>query len=136
MGAYEFTPDLATGNVMIDSQHKQLIKAIDDLITACSGGKGGDKLEPTLKFLSDYTNKHFGDEEKLQLQYKYPDCANHKKLHDGFKQSVKDLGDQLRKEGPTVVLIGKVNTKIGSWLITHIKREDVKVAAHIKASGG
>ncbi|MDR0935427.1 MAG: hemerythrin family protein [Oscillospiraceae bacterium] len=134
--AYTFTPDLVTGNNMIDSQHKELIKAIDDLLNACNGGKGRAQLEPTLKFLSDYTNKHFGDEEKLQQQYKYPDCVNHKKLHDGFKQSVRILGDELRKDGPTVPLVGKVNAQIGGWLITHIKREDVKVAAHVKAAGG
>jgi hemerythrin len=136
MGVYAFTPDLATGNNMIDSQHKELIKAIDDLLTACNSGQGRAQLEPTLKFLSDYTAKHFGDEEALQLQYKYPDFANHKCLHEGFKQVVKDLGAQLCKEGPTITLVGKVNSEIGGWLIKHIKREDVKVAAHIKAGGG
>jgi hemerythrin len=133
---YTFTPDLVTGNNLIDSQHKELIKAIDDLINACNSGKGRSQLEPTLKFLSDYTNKHFGDEEKLQQQYKYPDYVNHKKLHDGFKLTVKNLSDELRKEGATVPLVGKVNAQIGGWLITHIKREDVKVAAHIKTVGG
>ncbi|GHV31533.1 hypothetical protein FACS18949_00230 [Clostridia bacterium] len=136
MGAYTFTPDLITGNMMIDTQHKELIKAIDALMTACNSGHGRAQLEPTLKFLADYTGKHFGDEEALQRRYNYPDCVNHKKLHDAFKLTVKTLGDQLCKEGATVVLVGKVNAEIGGWLITHIKREDVKVAAHVKAHGG
>ena len=34
--AYQFTKDLETGNALIDSQHKQLIQAINDLLDACS----------------------------------------------------------------------------------------------------
>ncbi|MEG0542614.1 MAG: hemerythrin, partial [Angelakisella sp.] len=34
--AYQFTKDLETGNPTIDTQHKQLIQAINDLLTAWS----------------------------------------------------------------------------------------------------
>ncbi|MDR1603549.1 MAG: bacteriohemerythrin [Gracilibacteraceae bacterium] len=129
---YEWTKDLETGHALIDTQHRQLIKAINDLLAACAGGKGRAALDGTLDFLARYTEKHFGDEEKLQLQFKYPDYKNHKKLHDGFKAVVADLAKQLRAEGPTVMLVGKVNASIAGWLINHIKREDVKVAVHIR----
>ncbi|MDR0919217.1 MAG: hemerythrin family protein [Oscillospiraceae bacterium] len=129
--AYTFTPDLITGNAMIDSQHKELIKAINDLMVACSEGKGRAALDPTINFLKDYTAKHFGDEEQLQLKANYPDYANHKKLHDGFKAVVADLGNKLQREGATIVLVGQVNSNIGGWLLNHIKKEDVKVAKHI-----
>jgi hemerythrin-like metal-binding protein len=128
---YKWTPDLETGHELIDSQHKELIKALADLVDACSTGKGRAVLESTLDFLADYTAKHFGDEEALQLEYKYPDYPNHKKLHEGFKKVVANLGRQLKAEGATISLVGKVNTQIGGWLVNHIKREDTKVAAHL-----
>lgn len=131
--AYTFTKDLETGNAMIDSQHRQLIDAINGLLAACSQGKGRQEIEKTTKFLQDYTAKHFGDEEKLQIQSRYPDYQNHKKYHEGFKQVVRDISAQLAQEGPTVALVGKVNTSIGGWLLNHIKKEDVKVAAHIRS---
>jgi hemerythrin len=118
---------------MIDTQHKQLIQAINDLLDACSSGQGRAKLDSTLAFLASYTAKHFSDEEKLQQQSKYPDYANHKKLHDGFKKVVSDLSRELKTEGPTITLVSKVNSSIGGWLVTHIKREDTKVAAHIRS---
>lgn len=133
---YTWSKDLETGNALIDSQHKQLIEAINNLLAACSVGKGRAEMEKTTKFLYDYTSKHFSDEEKLQLQYRYPDYANHKKYHESFKQVVRELGDQLQKEGPTIALVGKVNQSIAGWLLNHIKREDVKVAAHIRAQSG
>lgn len=130
--AYTFTPDLETGNMLIDSEHRQLIEAINNLLAACGSGKGRSELAATMKFLQDYTVKHFNDEEKLQLQYQYPDYTNHKRYHEEFKKVVAGICAKLDKEGPTVALVGEVNSAIAGWLLNHIKREDVKVAAHIK----
>lgn len=132
--AYVWSVDLETGNQAIDSQHKQLINAINSLLDACASGRGRAELEGTTKFLYEYTVKHFSDEEKLQQASGYPDYENHRKYHEEFKKVTLELCTQLRTDGPTVVLIAKVNTAIAGWLINHIKREDVKVAAHIKAN--
>lgn len=131
--AYRFTPDLETGNALIDSEHRQLFQAINDLLNACAKGKGRAELEKTAKFLYDYTEKHFSDEEKLQIQTEYPDYPNHKRYHEEFKKVVASLTEKLEQQGPTVSLVGEVNSAIASWLINHIKREDIKIAAHIKS---
>ena len=133
--AFTWQDQYATGNKQIDEQHKQLFKAVNDLISACSSGQGRDKLDPTIKFLVDYTTKHFADEEKLQQQYQYPDYNNHKKLHENFKKTALELTKQLKEEGASTVLVGKVNSTIGNWLINHIQREDKKVADHILSKG-
>lgn len=129
--AYQFTPDLETGNALIDSQHKQLIEAINQLLAACAAGQGRTELEKTTKFLYDYTSKHFSDEEKLQIQSGYPDYANHKKYHEAFKVVVAGLSKKINEQGATIPLVGEVNGAVAGWLINHIKKEDTKVAAHI-----
>ncbi len=131
--AYQFTKDLETGNAAIDMQHKQLIQALNNLLDACSKGAGRDQLNATAKFLLDYTSKHFADEEKLQLQNKYPDYQRHKQLHEGFKRTVRELINELNAQGPTVAMVGKLNATLSSWLINHIKREDKKIAEHIRS---
>ena len=133
--AYLFTPDLATGNTLIDEQHKKLFAAINALMTACSTGQGRAELAKTTKFLYDYTSTHFSDEEKLQMQYRYPDYVNHHRSHEEFKKVVADFSKQLEAQGPTIALVAQVNTAIGGWLNTHIKSQDTKVAAHIRAAG-
>ncbi|MDR2346331.1 MAG: hemerythrin family protein [Planctomycetaceae bacterium] len=130
--AYTWSKDLETGNPLIDTQHKQLIEAVNELLAACSAGQGREKLNSTLLFLESYTSKHFSDEEKLQIQYSYPDYMNHKSLHDDFKKFVNELVMQIKKDGPTTSLISKVSFGVGDWLINHIKKEDTKVAGHIK----
>lgn len=131
--AFSFTTDLYTGNATIDSQHKELIAAINNLLEACSQGKGRQTLNDTANFLYNYTSKHFADEEKLQQASKYPDYTNHKQYHENFKKVVQDIVAQLEKDGPTIAMVGKVNTSIGGWFVNHIKVEDAKVAAHIRS---
>lgn len=129
---YHWSQKLATGNAIIDEQHKILFDRINDLLDACARGKGRSEIASAVAFLADYTREHFDDEEGLQQQYNYPDRVNHKKYHEGFKKIVREIGMQLEKEGPTVALVAKVNSSIGDWLVNHIEREDVKVAAHIE----
>ncbi|WP_394524462.1 bacteriohemerythrin [Lacrimispora sp. JR3] len=130
--AYTFTKDLETGNQLIDTEHRQLIDAVNNLLAACATGKGRSELATITKFLQDYTAKHFSDEEKLQVQSKYPDYVNHRRYHEDFKKVVAEICRKLDKDGPTVALVGEVNSTIAGWLINHIKKEDVKVANHIK----
>jgi hemerythrin len=130
---YAWREEWATGNSIIDNEHKQLFKAIDELLAACSGGRGKDQVSKTMAFLKDYTAKHFAHEEQLQQQSKYPDYPNHKKIHDGFQKYVAEISERLYKEGPTIAIVGAVNMNIGDWLVKHITREDIKIAKHIKS---
>ncbi|MCQ4725541.1 bacteriohemerythrin [Anaerotignum faecicola] len=130
--AYVFTPDLETKNALIDSEHKQLIKAINDLLEACSKGQGRAQVAQTAKFVYDYTSKHFADEERLQLQYKYPDYPNHKRYHEAFKKSILDIMKKLDQQGATVAMVSEINLTLAGWLTNHIKREDKKLAAFIR----
>jgi len=131
--AFTWTAALETGNGTIDAQHKQLIGAINNLLEACSKGQGRATVKETADFLYQYTEKHFSDEEKLQLASKYPDYVNHKRYHESFKKVVREINEQLDAQGPTLVLVGKVNSSIGDWLINHIQKEDTKVASHIRS---
>lgn len=36
---YQITPDLLTGNTIIDGEHRQLFDAINALLDACAQGK-------------------------------------------------------------------------------------------------
>ena len=69
---YELTKDLETGNATIDREHRELFDAVNKLMDACGSGKGRASLEPTMKFLLEYVNKHFSHEEALQKQSGIP----------------------------------------------------------------
>jgi hemerythrin len=133
--AYQWDSSLETGHEKIDNQHKQLVAALNGIIEASRQGKGSEEIFKTLDFLTGYTIMHFSTEEKLQIQYDYPDYLVHKRYHDEFKVTVTKLTKQLVEEGPTEEMVGIVTTTIGSWLLNHIKGDDFRMAAFIKSKG-
>lgn len=131
--AYQFTKDLETGNSVIDSEHRQLIDAVNLLLDACAKGQGRTQLSSTANFLLNYTQKHFTDEEAIQMKNRYPDYPRHKKIHDDFKKTAADLVTKIEAEGPTVANVGQINTLLAGWLLNHIKGEDKKLANYLKS---
>jgi hemerythrin len=123
-----------TGHELIDSQHKQLFDSINSLIESCEKGKGQEDLLKNLDFLNDYTIKHFFEEEQIQKTYRYPDHENHKKLHEGFKATVRDFRVKMIMQGASADLALDVQKVIGDWLVTHVKGQDIKLGAYIKAN--
>lgn len=127
----EFDESLVTGNEMIDGQHKELIDKINKLVACCE--QGGGKLEAIkmLDYLSDYTEFHFGAEEKLQEEISYPGIEEHKKQHGDFKQAVSELHEMLEEEeGPSDAFVAAVNKNVIDWLYCHIKGFDRSVAEY------
>ncbi len=128
---YELTQDLITGNTLIDTEHKQLFAAINDLLDACTKGKGRDQVMKTVDFLNRYVERHFSDEEKLQVNSKYPNYPAHKTFHDGYKRQMTQTTQELLNEGPTVKALGKLN-QVAGVLISHIRVEDRKLAKYLR----
>ena len=131
---YEVTQDMITGNSLIDFEHRQLFQAVNDLMDACSQGKGRDQIEKVAKFLSDYVVKHFQDEERLQVQYKYPGYPAHKTFHDGYRRQLSEKAQRLLQEGATIRSLGEINQVVGV-LVSHIRTEDKRLARYIKEQG-
>lgn len=129
---YELTADLLTSNALIDAEHKELFAAVNRLMDACSQGKGRDSIRQTVEFLNQYVGKHFGDEEHLQMTSKYPGYTAHKQFHEGYKRQMMDITQVIVQEGPTIKALGDLN-RIVAVLISHIRTEDKKLAAFLKA---
>jgi hemerythrin len=130
---YQWDSSLECGYELVDNQHKQLVAALNNLIEASQSGKGDQVVMQTMDFLAGYTIKHFADEEKLQVKYDYPDYLNHKRIHDEFKATVKELTDKVVREGPSQELLNVVTSAVGAWLLNHIKGDDFRMAAYVKA---
>jgi hemerythrin len=132
---YTWDQNLLTGYKIIDEQHKQLFATLINLIEASGQGLGRDEIYTTLDFLSEYTIMHFKTEEELQIEYGYPDYPLHKQSHDEFKTTVNNQIHTLQKKGPEKELIDIVIQTVGDWLVTHIKGNDIAMAAYLKSRG-
>ncbi len=130
---YEFTPDLETKNAIIDSEHKTLFKAVNDLMDKVSTGKGKESVDGAVTFLLDYTKKHFSHEEDLQQKSSYPGMVAHKTWHVKFVKDLTEISNKITGASASPVVVIEL-TKLVSVLITHIKTEDKKLADHLKTA--
>lgn len=129
----EWTNDLKTGDPVIDSEHKRLLKAANDLVEACNKGKGREEIARATDFLSSYTNTHFAHEEELMKKHAYPEYDTHRKWHIAYIKEIETVAVKIKEQGPTVAVLAEVNTKLGV-LLNHIRTMDLKLAKHIQAS--
>ena len=81
--------DLESTDPLVNAQHKELFKRIDDLNEATVNYQpsynldkhANLKIKEIVTFLSDYVVVHFRDEEDLMKRNNYDKFDQHKKLH-------------------------------------------------------
>lgn len=127
---YELTKDLECQNALIDSEHKQLLDAVNNLLDACSQGKGRKAVEPTMNFLLNYVDTHFAHEEQLQAQEGYPNLESHKKFHTEYTKKLRAIASAMTASEASLADLGQLNTHIAA-LVTHIRTEDKRLGAFI-----
>ena len=131
-----WSEDLATGNPVIDDQHKEIFRRAGALLDKIkAGGDSDDEIKTTVEFLSDYVVEHFGSEEMLQKVYEYPGFGPHKDKHDRFIDKFFLLKEKY-EAGRAPDIAWELAMMIVAWLTDHIKKEDRALAAHIRKARG
>ena len=132
---YEWTNSLSVGVDLIDEQHKMLIAKLNDLSVAVDRGQGSQKIIRTLDFLIEYTNFHFGTEEKYMNELAYPQRDFHVGQHMEFITTLNNLEEDFLEEGATASLAEAINTFMFNWLVKHIKSVDVQFGKFLDEKG-
>ncbi len=124
--------NLKVGVVAIDAQHKELYDKINDLLAAMSTGKGKTEILSTLSFLETYVIKHFSDEEKLQVNSKYPGYNVQKKEHEAFKKRLADLKSGINNNTPGLATVLEVQKEMNVWWTHHITVLDMELGKYLR----
>ncbi|MDR2124447.1 MAG: bacteriohemerythrin [Desulfovibrio sp.] len=124
----QWTPDLATGIDLIDSQHKMLCAYINSLNRAAAARRNGD-IAGIVAGLKQYTVSHFGTEEYYFSRTGYPDTEKHKQIHKNFVDKVADME---RKFAAGQEVGAELLEFLKSWLLNHIRITDHQYAPFVK----
>lgn len=127
---YQFAKDLENQKYYLDKEHRELLNAVNQLLDACSQGKGSAAVNSTLKFLLDYVDKHFAHEEQLQKQSAYPNFNAHKAFHELYKLKLKNIATQATAHETTVTDLSSLNVHV-AVLVSHIRIEDKRLGAFL-----
>jgi hemerythrin len=79
-------------------------------------------------FLADYVVEHFGAEERLMDETRYPGAGIHKAAHARFVREYADLVAFYEASGASRAVVVKARTWIGGWLRAHIMGVDLALA--------
>ncbi len=131
----EWKQRMTVGDAKLDSEHKELVSKINELMISAMAGKGKEKILQTVNFLGNYAKTHFTDEEEYMLTHKYPGLAGHKQIHREFIKKFLDFKGKIEKGEVTSSLTVEVQTFLGDWLVNHIMKEDRKYADFVASSG-
>jgi len=130
--AFNWYPALELGIKEVDDQHRELFRRVDMLVDAMMRRGGPEELASIFDFLGQYVYEHFSAEESLMRVSAYPQRAEHEAEHKRFIGDLKALQEEYRREGPTALLLVKVNGRVTQWLADHIARTDKVFGEHYK----
>ncbi len=124
MNKIEWSDKFSVGISLLDEQHKRLIDMINRLIEFHNIASLSENIIETLRSMSMYALTHFEYEEKIMIDYSYPDYTSHKEQHEEFKKKVASF------YSATPISVDALNANVveylKSWLIYHILKEDMK----------
>ena len=132
MSSIAWNDSLSVGIDLIDEQHKTLISKIADLDEALHTGRGPSEIVHILTFLMDYTELHFGTEERNMRAYDYPSLDAHVVKHEEFKTALANLGDDFKEEGATQGLADSIGMLLMNLFVKHIKDVDHRFGEYLR----
>jgi hemerythrin len=113
----------------IDQQHRRLVDLVNELDMAMQQGQGKAAVGRVLEGLVAYTQYHFGHEEQLMEETRYPGSERHRREHIAFVKKLIDLRDAHRRG--SLGLSIAVMTFLSDWLVGHIQGTDREFVPHV-----
>jgi hemerythrin len=119
-----WTERFSVGLKKIDDQHQQLFAMINDLIQLRQDASGGVVVADVLGRMTEYTDYHFKTEERVMMEYGYPDYPLQVREHAGFKAKAASfcVDPAAGKTDLSAEMLGYLQ----NWLLNHILESDLR----------
>lgn len=116
---------LSVGIPEIDAEHRDFIGAINELNAALAARAPREELNRIMARLIEDAHSHFGHEQRLFRQYRYPEARRHALLHEEIRKRLASISWQFNhaefdREWITLGL------EIKQTLVSHLLEEDMK----------
>jgi hemerythrin len=134
--AFSWSDDLTSGVSLIDHQHKDLIKRINQFVAACETEDLSATVGLLMRFLTIYIDDHFASEETLMDSSRYPERDRHLAQHAYFRQEMAAIQADLAATAPTAAIARRARTLPVDWFRNHITQTDLALATYLKQSKG
>jgi hemerythrin len=127
----QWSDSLSVGVGAIDAQHKELVLRVARVLDAVVAEPA--EVGKLLDFLGEYAVSHFGTEERLMEQFRYPEpkAVQHREAHSGFVRQFGGMRYDVEAEGLTQAIRDRIEKWMVNWLVEHILGLDRQLGAFI-----
>ena len=135
MKEIEWKKDYCTGYEIIDSVHENLFSIMRRILKICDDSnfkKNEFVCRESIKYLRNYAEKHFSEEEGIMRKIGYSKYEYHKELHDEFKNKTVDEFERklINTDYSKEVTVEYIEF-FYDWLTNHILVEDRQITSWI-----
>lgn len=124
----EWKDDYNVGCDYIDNAHKKLFSIVHKTENLCQENdyeKSKYACIESLKYLKNYTETHFMQEEAFMRECGYKGYEAHKFLHDQLRETtIKEYSKKLAESGYARDVVMELIGVFSGWLFSHILVED------------
>ena len=126
-----WSPDFASGNELVDAQHRALFERINELLKAILAVSSAEEVVVLIDRLLQQANQHFQDEEAIISAAGFPEAAAHAVLHRDFVQRAKEMRGQF---GNGALPLAEVFRFLTKDVVQHIAVEDRRFFSFLSQS--
>lgn len=121
------------GAEVVDKAHAKLFRIIGKLIDlSVDPQKYQSTYKEGVKYLEDYSMKHFSEEEAFMRSIKYGGYARHKQIHDTFRdKTLVSLKKDLTLSNYSSLSVQRFVGTMTGWLTGHIMTEDQAIVGKV-----
>lgn len=120
MDFIKWTPELSLDHTLIDEQHQNLFKIVNQLIENINIDQ--EFIKKTLIDLKRYSEQHFEEEEAILAERSYPGLEDHKFEHRFFIRRITRFCKEVVEENQE--LSEKMLEFLADWVKHHTFEED------------
>lgn len=117
----------------IDSQHKNIIKAINALIDAIDEGKTGPFCLKLYTALKAYAERHFAHEEQILLEQHYPDLKAHREQHRLYIKKIEEIHEKFNDNEADIEIELEMLDFLKEWFYKHILKSDFEYVKYFQS---
>jgi hemerythrin len=136
MALFQWTKDYSVGVNTLDGHHQKLFDIMNKLYDIADDKSAQGLIGPLLGELIQYTEYHFGEEERLMEQAGYSGLSKQRLEHKSLVDKLKEAKDKITNNpNMSVFVVADISMTATDWLKAHILKLDKAYESTLVAAG-
>lgn len=131
--ALEWDEKYSVGVTVLDHQHQQMFRMINDLVNIIQGVPEKERIARLLDAIVEYKRVHFATEEGYFREFNFEGAAEHIAEHRKFDEALNGLRE--KHAGDTFGLAFELIDFLEDWLVQHLLHTDQQYKECFSAHG-